>query len=115
MIDNYCKVYVDTHVPKSDLIRLIQSALAGNPEGRATIRTSSCVIDVEDNDDFSAEKQSDPANGFLYFRYYLDIEPVENVGRERYVAVLSVLLDNLREKGCKAVPACDFEDALPRP
>jgi hypothetical protein len=115
MIGNYCKIYLDTALSKGDVIGLIQTALVGEVENRATIRTSSCVIDVEDNDDFSQAMRDDPVNGFLYFRYYLDIEPCKDASRGQYVEILSTLLYRLREKGYKAVPACDFEDELPRP
>jgi len=114
MVGNYCKVYLDTHVPKSDVIRLIRSILTGESESRATIHTSSCVIDIEENDEFDEVMRAGANDGFLYYRYFLDIEPVEGVGRERYLQVLSGLLRGLRDKGCKAIPACDFEDELPK-
>lgn len=112
MIGNYCKVYLDTNLSRSDVVGLIRSILEGEFENRATIRTSSCVIDVEENDQFDNVMRTGAADGFLYYRYFLDVEPVESAGRERYVQVVSDLLRGLRDNGCKAVPACDFEEEL---
>ena len=113
MIGNYCKVYLDTDASKHDVIGLIQSILTSPSESRATIRTSSCVIDVEENDQFDKAMRNQPGD-FLYYRYFLDIEPIEGVSRESYVQALSDLLRGLRKNGCKAIPACDFEDELPK-
>lgn len=37
--------------------------------------TSTCVLDIEENDDFDDERRAKSADGFLYFRYYFDVEP----------------------------------------
>jgi hypothetical protein len=112
VIGNYCKTYLDTDLSKGEVLGLMRAILSGQLESRATIRTASCVIDVEENDQFDEAMRSQP-DGFLYYRYFLDIEPGEGVSRESYVQALSDLLRGLRKHGCKAVPACDFEDELP--
>ena len=113
MVRNYCKVYLDTDLSKADVLGLIRTVLTGQSESRATISSPSCVVDVEDNDQFD-EAMRYQADGFLYYRYLLDVEPVEEVSRERYLQALSDLLRGLRKHLCKVVPACDFEDELPK-
>ena len=115
MIDLFCKIYLDTESSIDDVNRLILASIGGDSSRNSTITTSSCLIDIDENDQFDEVMRTDPVNGFLYCRYFLDIEPVEGVSRVRYVEVLSTLLKKLREKGCKAIPACDFEDELPPP
>ena len=53
-------------------------------------------------------------DGFLYYRYFLDIDPVQDVDEADYVASVATLLTQLWQSEYKAVAACDFEDRLPR-
>jgi hypothetical protein len=114
MVGDYCKIYLDVALAKDEVVRLVREITGGESEGRASVRTSTGVIDVEDNNDFDHEMRRDPATGFLYFRYYLDVEPLRGVGHLSYVEFLSHLLRGLRREAAKVVPACDFEHELPK-
>ena len=72
-------------------------------------------LEVRNNDDFKTPKESrsqDPADAFLFWRYYIDIEPKEEVEKSVYIAFISKLLLDLRSQGINAVAACGFEDEL---
>lgn len=112
MQNDYCKVYVDSDRPKNVVLEVIRSAVGGRLEGRTTVRTGNCVIDVEDNEEFDEVKSSEPTDGFLWYRYYLDVEPLPGYDRSAYIALLSLLLEAMRRNGYSIVPACDFEAEL---
>jgi hypothetical protein len=126
----YCKMFVDTEIEKPQLKEIIRNLMAGTYRfgtivsthceidvvcRLGTIVSTHCEIDVEENDDFDAQKRLDPNDGFLYYRYYLDIDPVEGADRQEYVTAVAQLLMRLWQLGFKAVAACDFEDELPKP
>ena len=71
------------------------------------------AIDVRRNDGFDIIRRNDP-DGFLYYRYYLDIDAVPGQQRVAQVALVEQILECLWEHGYAAVAACDFEDELPR-
>ncbi len=115
MQNDFCKLYVDSDLPKPELVEAVRVDAAGVREGRATVLTSTCVLDIEENDDFDDERRAKSADGFLYFRYYFDVEPGPGVSKDRYIQSLSSLLVSMRHRGISVVPACDFEDLLPKP
>ena len=115
MQNDYCKLYVDSDLPKAELVEAVRVDAVGGREGRATVLSSTCVLDIEDNDDFDDERKANSPDGFLYFRYYFDVEPVPGVSKDRYIQSLSSLLVSMRRRGISVVPACDFEELLPKP
>lgn len=115
MRDDFCKLYVDSDLPKTELIEAVRVDAVGVREGRATVLTSTYVLDIEENEDFDGERKAKSADGFLYFRYYFDVEPGSGVSKDRYIQSLSSLLVSMRHRGIRVVPACDFEDLLPKP
>ena len=110
MQNDYCKVYVDDDRPRDAVVEAIRSASRGCLEGQATIRTDNYVVDVEDNEEYDQFKRSEPTDGFLYYRYYLDVERLRD--RSAYIQSLSSLLRAMRGAGFNLVPACDFEEQL---
>ena len=110
----FCKMYLDMDGSVRDVNQLVRTILDGKSEDDAMISTSVCSIYIDENDEFDEVMRTTPADGFLYYRYFLDIEPVDGVIRGSYVQALSHLLRGLRKNGCKVVPACDFEDELPK-
>lgn len=71
------------------------------------------TLEVLENDDWDPSKYEDPAQGFLFYPFCLDVEPSAQVDESAYIAGVANLLTVLRSHGCKAVAACDFEDQLP--
>ena len=108
----YCKIFVDSNMNEIDQIKMIASITAGEIS-KWTVVTDGCEIDVIKNDDYNKLKSKDASDGFLYYRYYLDIEPFESVEKEKYIFEIGLLIQGLWNNKCKAVAACDFEDQLP--
>jgi hypothetical protein len=113
--DLYCKIFVDAEIEESQLVEIIRNLMGGSSWRLRTIYLPCCEIDVCKNDIYDPAKRLDPNEGFLYYRYFLDVVPVGNVSRQDYTALVGQFIVRLREAGFKAVPACDFEEELPKP
>ncbi|WP_312117626.1 1,4-dihydroxy-6-naphthoate synthase [Brevibacillus reuszeri] len=107
----YCKLFLYTDMSQSKLAHLV-TQLVGGDQGRWSITSSVVVIFVNDNDFFNRAKKEDIHDGFLYYRYFLDIEP-QSEKDELYVETIANLITKLWNRDINAVAACDFEDLLP--
>jgi hypothetical protein len=107
-------MFVDADVRCERLAAQVAGAMRGVSDRCGSITAEWCAIDVRTNDDFHRRKRRDQPDGFLHFRFSLEIEPLANAPRERYVAAVATLLESLWATGYAAAAACDFEDELPR-
>ncbi len=112
--DLYCKLYIDTDLEIEQLKDKITSIVSGEKQLFRTIVTTFGEIDVNKNEDFDDEKRELVPDGFIYSKYYLDIEPKEDIGQQDYISSIGDLLKSLWDKGLKSVAACDFEEELPQ-
>ncbi len=109
----YCKIYVDSKADKRQLLDLIAGMISGSIKMR-TVSSPELEVDLFVNEDFDEKRRLQNGDQFLFYRYYLDVEPSESARRERYVESVGKLLERLWQSGYKAVAACDFESELPR-
>jgi hypothetical protein len=107
----YCKIYVDSESERSKLVESISTVCLGAPSGR-TVTSREMIIDVCRNEDFDPALRAGP-DGFIHFRYYLDVQPSSGVGEKDFIAAVGRFLDGFRVKGIHAVTAADFEAELP--
>ena len=108
--DLFTKIFLDTDHEKTSVVETISKIVEGSVTG-STIVTEQAEIFVFNNGDFSEEKRNDE---FLYYRYYLDIEPIKDAEEKVYIGEISKLLTELGDYGFKAIASCDFEDELPK-
>lgn len=116
--DLYCKMFIDFEDELSDADELV-SRLTNSPIKFkwGLIETAYAELDVRRNDDFKTPKElrsTDPEDAFLFWKYYIDIEPKDGVSRTQYVSTVGRLLLELWSKGINAIAACSFEDELPK-
>ena len=113
----YCKVFMDFNGEISDADKLIAMLTKGSiVHSWGLIETQCAELDVRRNDDFKTPKElrsTDPANTFLFWKYYIDIEPKEDAERQMYISMISQLLLDLWGQSIDVVAACGFEDELP--
>ena len=109
--DDYCSMYLDTDLTRTEVISVLCAMCSGTSQLR-TIRSPKLEIDIAKNDAFDEEKRHKPDNGFLYYRYHLDITPAPNVQRPTYIEAIGLLLFTLRNNGFLATPVCSFEAHL---
>ena len=79
-----------------------------------SVKSAHLDIAVDDNDEFDSEKANQGNDRWLYFRYTLEIDPIESVAPEDYIVAVGNLLKSLWSSQMDAVAACDFEDQLPQ-
>ncbi|MFD0694972.1 1,4-dihydroxy-6-naphthoate synthase [Paenibacillus sp. GCM10027628] len=110
----YCKLFIHTDMDKNSLVGLVCSIVTGTKEATRTIVTDFSEIDILKNEDFDIEKTNN-RDGFLFYRYYLDIEPRNHADKDekKYMSSVAELLQCLWDLGFNAVCACDFEGELP--
>jgi hypothetical protein len=102
-----CKVYVDADVSNTELISLIEPALFEAPD------KVSLEVDVLENEDYDSKRRRLFPDGFIYFRYTLDLY-MPDVPPTRKADVVTRLLKFLWDYGYPAVAASPFEDRLPK-
>ncbi len=110
MANLYCRLFVDCALSREQLTKQIASIVCGQTQ-RFTVSADWGEVDIRENDDWD-ETRTDQQDGFLYYRFSNDIEPRETTDRESYVAGVRDLIKGLRARGCKVVPACDFENEV---
>ncbi|NMM54792.1 MULTISPECIES: hypothetical protein [Paenibacillus] len=111
--DLFTKIFVDSDVDKEMLLDTVSTIVMGTISG-SSILTKQAEIFIFNNGDFDKDKRNQGNDGFLYYKYYLEIEPTEDVIDRNYVLEISNLLTKLWDADFKAIASCDFEDLLPR-
>jgi hypothetical protein len=107
----YCKIFVDTQLFNEQLISLLATLLKTTSHG-AYVENNYLLITVNRNEDRNDILKNNLQDGFLFYQYYLDIEPSKTTNFELYLQQLKFLVAELRSKGMSVVPSCDFEDEL---
>lgn len=111
--DLFTKIFVDSDVDKEMLLDTVSNYVMGTISG-SSILTKQAEIFIFNNGDFDEDKRNEGNDGFLYYKYYLEIEPTEDTNDRNYVLEISNLLTKLWNAEFKAIASCDFEDLLPR-
>ena len=109
MRDLYCKIFVDTKSRHADLVGWVCEILGGRVR-EYEVSCDALVADVLENDEHGRTGLTGPE--FLYYRYFVDIEPNAGIDRDAYIERVRSLVAGLRDRGCSVVAACDFEDEL---
>jgi hypothetical protein len=113
MADNmvhYCKVFIDSPQSREELKTHICTENQGEDRG-FTVYFAWGLVDLRRNDEWSPEKFGRP-DGFLFSKFYADIEPAKDIDESEYVRNVAKFVSSLRATGNLVVPACDFEESL---
>ena len=116
-LDWYCQVFVDFRGSAEALARLIADITSGRADVelfRWRVQASWGQTVIEDNDEYDASRCNERDTGFLYYRWYLEIDPKTGVSRQEYLAGIGQLLQGLWAHELPAVPVGRFEEELPR-
>ena len=101
-----CKVFVDADVSSTELIAMTTSVLFA-PKDEFALE-----VDVLNNEDYDSNRRRQFPDGFIYFRYTLDLY-MSGAPVKRQAALVTRLMESLWDGGFPAVAACAFEDRLP--
>ena len=102
-----CKVFIDADVSENELIGLISPVLF-MAEDKVTLN-----VDVLKNEDYDSKRSRQFPDGFIYFRYTLDLY-LNDAPVKSKAAIVTRLLKQLWDWGYPAVAASAFEDRLPK-
>lgn len=111
--DLFTKIFVDNDMNKEMLLATVSKIVKGTISG-SSILTKQAEIFIFNNGDFDEDKRKQGTDAFLYYRYYIEIEPKEDTDDRDYVLEVTDLLTKLWNADFKAIASCDFEDLLPR-
>lgn len=109
-----CKLFVNgDDISQQDLHALLIECLGDQVKSAElnSIDGLLFAIDVKRNEGFDSIRCKE-ADGFLFFRYYLDVDAVHGQQPAAHIALVSRILEYLWGLGYGAVAACDFEDEL---
>lgn len=107
----YCKVFVDTNLNYEEIFSRVMDYVGGKKESFSYIVTDWCDMSIQKNKEYNKEQYLQDTDNFLYWKYYLDIEPIET-DEDTYIKRIQYLLKYLKEYCNGVVAACDFEDEL---
>jgi hypothetical protein len=108
----FCQIYIDTAMKLDELAETISYLTEGRLD-YSTITTVNSQILVMENDDYNPILRSEFPGGFVYFRYYLEVDAFPNLQRQEYIAHIAYILEHFWSHGFPAVALCDFEEELP--
>lgn len=109
-MNHYCKLFINSSLERSAVVTAIASIVAGSVE-RFSIACDVAEVDVRVNEEWDAIRVG-KTDGFLFYRFYADVEPIEGAKPEDYIGLVAKIIRELQNRGCTVVPACDFEDRL---
>ena len=102
-----CKVFVDAEISENELVSLTAPVIFTPDDG------ISLQVEVVRNEDYDSNRRRQFPDGFIYFRYTLDLF-MSDATVARQAAVVTRLLKRLWEWGFPAVAACAYEERLPK-
>jgi hypothetical protein len=112
-----CVVYVDTDLSLDKLATTLSSALSASASGplfAPTIRIGEGEVEVRGNSDSDPGRATQFPDGFLFFRYRVELCVPAKAATEEQIAAVSVMLNALWSQGIVAIAVCDYEDDLPQ-
>lgn len=112
MQDLYCKVYIDTDDSFTDLFERVLSYTKGEKDAITYINSEWCEISVRRNREFDQNNSRMDVSDFVFWKFFLDIEPANNIGETVYIYNISRLVEFLKGIYGNVVIACDFEDEI---
>jgi hypothetical protein len=102
-----CIIFMDADVSANELIGMIARMMFLDAE---TIPP--CEADLINNEDYDSVRRSQFPDGFIYFRYRIEVF-CEGAALTERIALVGRVLEQLWEWGFPAVAACDYEKELP--
>lgn len=109
--DLYCKVFIDTNLSYEELFSRIMNYVGGKKESFSYVVADWCDMFIQKNKEYNVEQYILDSTDFVYWKYYLDIEP-QNIDECQYIKKIANLLSYLREYCKGVVIACNFEDEV---
>jgi hypothetical protein len=106
-----CKIYVDASITREELAGRVSALLSATLD-RFTAVVPCGEFDIQRNEDFDETRIAEFPDGFLYFRYLIEVythTPNDSDCR----AFVGKILEHFWSQGVPCVAAGDYENELP--
>lgn len=106
-----CTIFVDADISETELVGLVAEWLFADDSP-----VIGCEANVLRNADYDSNRRQQFPDGFVYFRYLIDLymdETIHKTTGPDKAEVVTRLLEGLWDWGYPAVAACNYEDQLP--
>jgi len=107
-----CALFVDGAGDRDTLANHLADQLHLTAD-RRWLEGRGVTLVVDDNDDAYGGDRDDPVRGFLFYPLCVEWYFAPDVALPLRAALIASILRTIRVAGGRAVPACDYEDALP--
>lgn len=112
-VDAYCSLFTDADAERENLAFALGQLFNSLPDKWHNVETSFGEFSILENDEFDEQMRKNEKDGFLYYRYLIEVEPNIELGEENAVAFTAKLLEYLWSQDYPATAACSYEDELP--
>ncbi|MBL1225073.1 hypothetical protein [Enterococcus sp. BWR-S5] len=113
-MDFYCKMFVQTPLTKTELVGRLAQEFGWQFDAHFSTENDYLSLDIRDNEEFDTTGLNKEATGFLFFRYFFDIELLDERKVDEYKEQVARVIYLLQDRKCLVVTACSFEEELPK-
>jgi len=107
-----CIIYFTTELEIDNLTKIISDLIKGRITTFNSIKGDNFFFDLNYNSDFNSLLQSEFPDGFLYFKYRLEITFQNDVQINYCIEVVQKILQFFWTTHIPAVAACEYEETL---
>jgi hypothetical protein len=108
----YCQIFLNTAMSKLDIIKGLEKLL-NRQSIQNVITLENVEIEVRTNEKFDRHLCKQFPNGFLYFPYYIEVDPLPEQTQENQINLVSKILEYCWSSKFEVVASCDYEEQLP--
>lgn len=109
----YCKIYVHTNKSIDELPKEIEKQISIKSDQFHSFENQFITLEILANKEYDKNKCYEFPDGFLYFKYNLEIDCKITSKEIEYIEFISALMKFLWGLGMNLVASCDFEEFLP--
>ena len=107
----HCAIFTACELSTDQLVNEIADIVNAKNVFRGFVDTDTIAISVTENSDYNTELQRQFPDGFLHFKFKIDLE-AERDYEVHLIDVTNSILKWIWQKNCPAVAAADFENKL---
>lgn len=111
-MDSYCSIYIAKNI-ESHIFKELEALVDGQATNNSIEVPDTCYLDLVANSGYNQFLQSEFPDGFLYFKYRLEITFLDGVELANCVKFIGKVLKFLWANNFPAIATSDYENQLP--
>ncbi|NJK64976.1 MAG: hypothetical protein HC921_21735 [Synechococcaceae cyanobacterium SM2_3_1] len=112
MSEAWCTIHSDTIQSEEQFKNQVESMVGSFIDSEQDKEWSPDLF-IYENPGYSEYRKHDFPDGFMFFRFNIDIEDKEGYSIKKYIHLASFILTNLWRLRIPSVAVCRYEDYLP--